>query len=144
MPELQMHDYQLGDLAAIPCVEDDPMPGWAEAVEQSAGGMASIYRGGKLIAVIGFTLATPGVADSFAVVDREGSRGAGRELAAMTAGQVAAWMRRASLHRAAATCKPSDKASAAFLRAIGYRRECLLEAAAPDGSDLMQFKLIRR
>lgn len=141
---LSLRPYRAGDIAAIPSDEADPAPGWADHLERVAGGIAAVECGGELIAVIGFTLVTPGVADSFAVIDRNKAQGHGRQLAAITAGQTALWMRETSTHRAAATCSPQDRPARVFLRAVGYREECLLEAAAADGSDLLQFKLIRR
>ena len=141
---LSLRPYKAGDIAAIPCDEADPAPGWADYLERVSGGLASVECDGELLAVIGFTLVTPGVADSFAVIDREKAQGQGKQLASITAAKTAQWMRETSTHRAAATCSPQDRAARVFLRAVGYRKECLLEAAAADGSDLLQFKLIRR
>lgn len=141
---LSLRQYRAGDIAAIPCDEADPAPGWADHLERVAGGIATIECDGLRLAVIGFTLVTPGVADSFAVIDRHNALGRGRGLADLTACQTAIWMGTHSIHRAAATCSPHDKPAQVFLRAVGYRKECLLEAAAADGSDLLQFKLIRR
>ena len=70
--------------------------------------------------------------------------GYGKQLALIVRGQTLLWMEQTSTHRAQATCSPQDRAARVFLRAIGYRQETLLEAGAEDGSDLLQFKFIRR
>lgn len=136
--------YKPGEAALIPVKEKDPFDGWINHIESHAMRLISIDRDGELIAVIGYTAVWDGVADAFALIDREKAAGAGKELAAEVKRCIVGLMEIDALHRVQATSEPHDVKSRVFLRASGYKFESVMQCAAPDGSDLAMFAIVRR
>lgn len=114
--------YRLGDLARIPCVEPDPVEGWAATTERQAHGIRSIHLDGKLVACFGYVAITCREVDCFAVIDREACAGIGRELAILIRSQCLQWMRTYGFTTVSASCAANDRAAQVFLRSIGYRQ----------------------
>jgi len=135
--------YRRGEAALIPVTEADPFTGWADHVERNAKRLISIDRDGSLVAVMGYIEVWDGVADAFALIDRERAAGAGKELAAEVKRRINDLMRIDNLHRVQATSEPQDAKSRVFLRATGYKFESVMQRAAPDGSDLAMYTIIR-
>lgn len=144
MPDVIMRLYQPGDAAKLQVAERDPFDGFADYLEANAQGLLSYEIAGELIAVSGFTECWPGVADAVALVDREKAAGSGPQLARAFRQMIPEVMELYGIHRSQATSEPADRASRVFLRSIGYVYESTMVAAAPDGSDLLMFALIRR
>lgn len=140
---LERRPYRHGEAAFIPVAEADPFGFWLVEMEAEAKGLTSYLYDGALIAVTGYHLQWSGVAYAFALVNRELAQGVGRELAASVKARILELMARDQLHRVQATAHPEDRASVVFLRATGYRREARLRCAAPDGSDLDLYAIIR-
>lgn len=136
-------EYQAGDIAAINCAEPDPYEGWAQHVEATTFGKATITLSGKPIAAFGGVELWPGVLEAFAVVDRDSSKGHGRIVAAMFKARIEQAMAALNYHRAQATVCAGDRAGEVFLRAIGFRLEATLRMGSPDGSDLKLYALLR-
>lgn len=139
-----LREYQAGDLQAVNCAEADPYPGWSELIEDGASQIQVVALAGLQLVVFGYVEVLPGVGEAFALVDRPACAGHGMEVAMLVREAVRGMMSAGKLHRAQATCAPHDRAAAVFLRAVGFRFECRLEAGAADSTDLLQFKLIRR
>lgn len=144
MPSIIGRPYQQGDLASIPCAEKNPFPEWPEYIEQNADGLTSYHAESGLLAVIGFILISPGVADAFAVIDRDAASGQGMELANLVKSRIIALMEEFGLHRVQCTLDPSDQAARVFLRATGYRFESVMRRGAPDKSDLHVYTILER
>lgn len=143
-PTLELCAYRHGDLARLRNTSFDPFEVLGADVESSVGGLRSIMCDGKLVACIGWAPFMVGVVGSFAAVDRLQAAGHGTKLVAIIRAQIDVWAIESGAHRIEATCDPEDRAAQVFLRAMGYTFECRLEAAAPDATDLLQFKLIKR
>ena len=143
MPMVERRPYQRGEAAFIPVEEADPFGFWLVEMEAEGRGLTSYLCDGALIAVTGYHLQWRGVAYAFALVNRELAHGIGRELAASVRERIAELMERDHLHRVQATACSTDRAAQVFLRAIGYRKESRMHRAAPDGSDLDLFVIIR-
>lgn len=144
MPSLVLCPYVLGDVFMVENMAFDPLELWGADIEEFLGGARTVYLGGEIVATFGWAPQMRGVCGSFAAVDRLRTSGQGRELAAMVREQMEQWMEQARLHRAEALAPVHDRVAHVFLRAIGFRQECRLEAAAADATDLIQFKFIRR
>jgi RimJ/RimL family protein N-acetyltransferase len=140
---IEARHYRKGEAALIPVTEEDPFAGWSDHVERSAKRLISVDRDGSLVAVMGYIEVWDGVADAFALIDREKAAGAGKELAAEVKRCIMALMRIDNLHRVQATSEPQDAKSRVFLRATGYKFESVMQRAAPDGSDLAMYTIIR-
>lgn len=113
--------YRLGDLGRIPCVEPDPVEGWAAATERQAHGIRSIHLDGQLVACFGYVAITCKEVDCFAVIDRPACVGIGRELAGLIRSQCLQWMRTYGFTTVSASCAANDRAAQVFLRSVGYR-----------------------
>lgn len=135
--------YRPGEAALIPVDEPDPCDNWHRQVELYAKRMISFDRDGSLVAVIGYSEIWNGVADAFALINRPLAAGAGAELAAEIKRYILKLMDIDGLHRVQATSEPQDRKSQVFLRATGYKFESVMECAAPCGSDLFMFVIIR-
>ena len=144
MLDLQLCQYESGDIFMVENMAFDPLELWGADVESYMGGASTVRLGDTIVAAFGWAPFMRGVVGSFAAVDRLASAGHGRELAAMVRGQTLLWMGEHAIHRAEAVAPVHDRTAHVFLRAIGYRKECVLEAAAPDATDLVQFKFIKR
>lgn len=120
MPDVKLTAYRRGDLASIPCVEPDPVPGWAALTENNAHDLRSITRDGKVVVSFGYVPISILEADCFAVVDREGCKGIGRQVAKAIYNQSVAWMAQTGIEQANASCPANDRAARVFLQAIGY------------------------
>ncbi|MGL4315331.1 MAG: hypothetical protein ACRCTL_01755 [Pseudomonas sp.] len=140
---IKARHYRKGDIASINSAEDNPFANWNQHVERNAKRMVSFERSGQLIAVIGYTEVWDGVADAFAVIDREHARGAGKELAAEINRCIIAIMDIDNLHRVQATCHAEDRVAAVFLRAAGYKLESRMIRASANGSDMLMHTIIR-
>lgn len=136
--------YQAGDLASIEQREPEPFAGWLAFVEEQGRGMATVVLDGKPIAVIGCTMCWDGVADCFAVVDRQKAAGYGRLLASMARARLNQAMRVLGIHRMQCTAAVTDRAGRVFLRAIGFRQESVMRQGAPDKSDLIVYAILGR
>lgn len=143
MRRVEQRPYRHGEAAFIPVAETDPFGFWLVEMEADGRGLTSYLADGALIAVTGYHLQWPGVAYAFALVNRELAQGVGGELAASVKARIQELMARDHLHRVQATMHPADRAAAVFLRATGYHREARLHCAAPDGSDLDLYAIIR-
>lgn len=142
--ELVVGAYLPGDLAQVRNTPFDPAAVLGIDFEQQADGLWTLWRGTDLLGVFGYAKFMPGVMGIAMVLDRVASAGHGREIAAVMRRYIRLTARAEQVHRVEATCAPSDRVAAVFLRAIGMRQESVMEAGAPDGSDLLQFKLIIR
>ena len=143
MPDVITHPYKRGDGALIPVAEADPFGFWLAEMESTGKGLTSYYCDGLLIAITGYQLQWRGVAYAFALINRDLAAGSGRELAAAVRQRIAELMRSDNLHRVQASANANDRAAAVFLRATGYRLESRMIAAAPDGSDLFLYTIIK-
>lgn len=143
MPEVIAQPYKRGDGALIPVAEADPFGFWLAEMESTAAGLTSYYCDGLLIAVTGYQLQWRGVAYAFALINRPLAAGSGKELAAAVRQRIAELMEKDKLHRVQASVDANDRAAAVFLRATGYRLESRMIAAAPDGSDLFLYTIIK-
>lgn len=135
--------YLKGDLARLPCYEENPFEGWEANTEAEACGLTSYYLGEQIIAVTGYQLLWAGVAYAFAVIDRDGVKGHGRDLAVAVASNIASLMHSDGLHRVQSTCSSADRHSAAFLRATGHRFESTMRMASPDGQDIDMYAITK-
>lgn len=118
----ELGPYRRGQLASIPCVEDDPFPDWANITERDAHDMRSIYLDGKPVATIGYIPTSRRKADAFAVIDRQACKGIGADLARITHNQMVEWMRHLGIITVQASCSANDRAAQVFLRAAGFRK----------------------
>lgn len=134
--------YRAGDAALIPVAEQDPSADWMQEMELATHGLASYERDSALIAVTGYQMMWDGVAWAFALVDRERSAGAGRELAAAVRQTLAEQIVRSGVHRVQACCNPADPATKVFLRACGFRLESRMRRASPEGGDLLMMVIV--
>jgi hypothetical protein len=141
---LVVRAYQAGDLAKIPNPSFDYSQVLGLDIEQQLDGIWTVWLGEQRMMVFGYALFMPGVMGVFSVLDRIACLGHGRKIVAILRKYLHDFAEVERCHRVEATCSPTDKAAAVFLRAVGMRQESVLEAAAPDGSDLLQFKLIIR
>lgn len=135
--------YRIGDGALIPVAEADPFGFWLREVEDQAKGLTSYEVDGALVAITGYQLLWNGVAYAFSLVNRDLAAGAGRALADAVKKRIAELMDSDNLHRVQATCDPTDRASAVFLRATGHRLESCMRRASHDGRDLHLYAIIR-
>lgn len=135
--------YRLGEGALIPVAEADPFGFWLREIEAQAHGLTSYEVDGALVAVTGYQLLWPGVAFAFALINRDLAAGAGRGLADAVKRRIAELMTEGNIHRVQATCDPTDRASAVFLRATGHRLESCMRRASHDGRDLHLYTIIR-
>lgn len=141
---LEVQPYQQGDLARVRNASFDPFALLGEDAELSMIGLRSIVNDGVVVCCVGWASFMPGVIGAFTLVDRVAAAGAGKELVSLLRENLTGWATQCGAHRIEATCVPGDRVAQVFLRAIGFRQESVIEAGAPDGSDLLQFKLIRR
>lgn len=135
--------YQTGDLALLPCHEENPCEGWEAHTEAEACGLTSYYLGEQIVAVSGYQLLWRGVAYAFAVIDRGAVKGHGLSLARAVAASIDRLMHSDSLHRVQSTCAASDRHSAAFLRATGHTFESTMRKASPDGQDIVMYAITK-
>lgn len=140
---IEVRPYRRGDAALVPVVEADPFGFWLVEMEASAQGLTSYYSDGLLLAVTGYQLVWNGVADAFALVNRDLARGLGLELARAVRQRIGELMAGDGLHRVQATSDCEDRASQVFLRATGYRQEARMRCAGPDGRDLYLYAITR-
>ncbi|MCY1296829.1 hypothetical protein D9M68_159150 [compost metagenome] len=140
---VEVHAYRHGEAALVPVAEADPFGFWLVEMEASAHGLTSYYADGLLLAVTGYQLVWKGVADAFALVNRELAHGSGRELAQAVRQRIVELMASDGLHRVQATADCADRASQVFLRATGYRQEARMHCAGPDGRDLYLYAITR-
>lgn len=124
--------------------EKDAFAGWAQHIEQNAGGLTRFDYNGVMLMVMGYMEVWDGVAEAFALVDRTEAAGHGKELAAAVRQKIVELMDANGLHRIEATADPHDRVALVFLRATGYRFESIKECGAPDGTDLHVYTIIRR
>ena len=143
MTMVERRPYQRGEAAFLPVEEADPFGFWLVEMEAEGRGLTSYLADGALIAVTGYHLQWRGVAYAFALVNRDLARGIGTELAASVRQRIAELVTSDRLHRVQATASSEDRAAQVFLRAIGFRKESRMHRAAPDGSDLDMFTIIR-
>lgn len=141
---LQGRKYQRGDLALIPSTEQRPFEGWVEYVEENGHGLTTYELDGQVLASIGFTSCWDGVGDAFAVVHRDLAAGHGKQLAAMVKARITQVMQVYGLHRMQSTCEATDRVAGVFLRAVGFCFESVIEQGAPDQTDLLMHKILRR
>lgn len=130
---VELAPYRIGDLERIPCHEPDPEPGWAQEMEQNAHGIRSIHLNGRLIASFGYMAVTRHEVDSFAVIDRDGCAGVGRDAARIIRNQCKEWIQQYGFTTVKAYCPANDRAARVFLRAIGYREQ------APISGEMITF-----
>lgn len=143
MPKVIAQPYKRGDGALIPVAEADPFGFWLAEMESTANGLTSYYSDGLLIAITGYQLQWRGVAYAFALINRQLAAGSGKELAAAVRHRIVELMDSDGLHRVQASANAHDRAAEVFLRATGYRLESRMIAAAPDGSDLFLYTIIK-
>lgn len=141
---LELCAYRPGDLAAVRNGAFDPFLLLGADAELCVQGLRSIWCDGVLICCMGYVSSMPGVAGAFALVDRVAAKGCGLELVRTMRAQSEKWIAESGAHRIEASARADDRTACAFLRALGYRFESVIEAGAPDGTDLHQFKIIRR
>jgi hypothetical protein len=141
---LEVRPYQQGDFAALRNLAFDPFLLFGENAELIFNGLRTIWYEDYRVCCTGYASFMPGVVGSFAAVDRVAAEGKGRELVSLIKGLIEKWRIECGCHRIEATCQSQDRTAQVFLRAIGYRFESVIEAGAPDGSDLHQYKIIIR
>lgn len=140
----QARDYRPGDLSRVCNPSFDHFEVLGVDFEQQADGLWSIWLDGCLIGVFGYARFMPGVIGVFSNLDRLRCQGHGKTIAGMLRHFMLHWAGVEKAHRVEATCAAGDRVAAVFLRACGMRLESVMEAGAPDASDLLVFKKIVR
>lgn len=135
--------YQTGDLARLPCYEENPCDGWEAHTEAEACGLTSYYLGEQIVAVSGYQLLWSGVAYAFAVVDRDAASRYAVSLARSVKSRIIELMAADGLHRVQATCSPNDRQCTVFLKATGYTLESTMRKASPDGQDIVMYAITK-
>lgn len=134
--------YQNGDIACIGGRDPDPFAGWLEYVEENVRGAVTVLLDGQPVAVSGCMSVWDGVADCFAVVDRDKAAGHGRLITRLLRARMLQAMAVLGIHRMQSTASVQDRAAQVFLRAIGLRQESIMRQGAPDRTDLIVFAIL--